>query len=262
MKPSSQNSSFANKAIHDDPITTGAMGIREWFEERWRDESIDGQLYDAFYCSRSTPQMMDACWLDGWRHFGTYFFRTQVDMLNGEPVIVMPLRIRVDDFVPSKSQRRVQRKNSDVKLEIHPIHLTEEHRTLFERHKQRFTENQPETLQDFLSPEPAITPCLAYECRVSDVTTKEILAVSFVDIGDEALSSVYAMFAPEADHRSLGIYTLLCEVDYAKQLNKKYLYLGYAYDVPSFYDYKKYFSAVEFYNWRGEWLPLPRKHEE
>ncbi|MCS6809320.1 MAG: arginine-tRNA-protein transferase [Bacteroidota bacterium] len=258
MKPNSQHSSLAHKALHHDPSTIGGMGIREWFEERWRDESIDGQLYDAFYCSRATPQMMDACWLDGWRHFGTYFFRTQVDMFHGMPVTVMPLRIRLADFTLSHSQRRVLRKNSDVHVHFQPIQLTNEHRTLFEQHKQRFTENQPESLQDFLSPEPAITPCLAYECRVLDASRTSLLAVSFLDIGDESLSSVYAMFDPRHARRSLGIYTLLCEIAYAQHLGKKYLYLGYAYDVPSFYDYKKHFAAVEYYNWRGEWLPLSR----
>lgn len=250
------NTAFDHTPPHDNVLRTGAIDIRTWFEGRLLEDSVGGQLYDSFYCSRVTPRMMDACWADGWRHFGTHFFRMLVDLLHDEAVLVLPLRIRVADVVLSKSQRRVWRKNIDVSVEIRPIHLTEAHTDLFESHKRRFRENPPETLQTFLSSIPAAVPCLAHECRITERDSKRLLAVSFVDVGEESLSSVYAMFAPEESHRSLGIYTLLCELDYAKRLGKKYLYLGYAYNVPSFYDYKKNFSALEYYDWRGEWLPL------
>jgi arginine-tRNA-protein transferase len=246
------------QAREDRPLTTSAMGVREWYEERWRDETLDGQIYDSFYCSRATPEMMDACWADGWRHFGTYFFRTQVDILNGKPAIVLPLRVRVADFRLSKSQRRIWRKNQDVDVVIRPIEISGEHIKMFHAHKQRFTHNVPRDLSDFFSPQPAITPCLGYECRIIEKETERLLAASFVDIGADALSSVYAMFDPKESQRSLGILTLLCEIEYAQRLGKEFLYLGYAYNVSSFYDYKKYFSALEYYNWRGEWLPIAK----
>lgn len=263
MEPTSHTTPLATTALHDSSFAADSLGVSEWLEQRWLEErslneSISEQLYDAFDCSRATPEMMDAYWADGWRHFGTSFFRTQIDILRGELVLVMPLRIVVDNFTLSKSQRRIWRKNADAEVNIHPIQLTEAHSALFDKHKQRFTENQPETLHDFLSTEPATAPCLAYECRITDQANKRLLAASFVDIGDEALSSVYAMFDPEEAQRSLGIFTLLCELDFAKRLGKKYLYLGYAYHVPSFYDYKKQFSAIEYYDWRGAWLPLSR----
>ncbi|MFY7998725.1 MAG: arginine-tRNA-protein transferase [Candidatus Kapaibacteriota bacterium] len=222
------------------------------------DKELYEELYDAFYCSALTPEMMDVCWADGWRHFGTYFFRSQVNMLNGVPVVVLPLRIVIADFVLSKSQRRILRKNADMAVDIRPIALTDAHHDVFHRHKQRFVDNQPETLLDFLSPEPATMPCVGYECLITESETKRLFAASFIDIGDKALSSVYAMFDPEESHRSLGILTLLCEIEYARRLGKKYLYLGYAYSEASFYDYKKSFAALEYYNWRGDWLPLPR----
>jgi arginine-tRNA-protein transferase len=250
------NTAFDHTPPHDNALRTGAMDIRAWFEGRLLEGGVGGQLHNSFYCSRATPRMMDACWADGWRHFGTYFFRSLIDLLHDEPVLVLPLRVRVADVMLSKSQRRIWRKNADVNIEIRPIQLTEAHTNLFENHKRRFRENTPETLQTFLSPTPASVPCLAHECRITERDSKRLMAVSFVDVGEESLSSVYAMFAPEESARSLGIYTLLCELDYAKRLGKKYLYLGYAYNVPSFYDYKKNFSALEYYDWRGEWLPL------
>ncbi|TAE24077.1 MAG: arginine-tRNA-protein transferase [Candidatus Kapaibacterium sp.] len=236
------------------------MNTRDWYEERWRDDNIDGQLYDSFYCSRATPAMMDAFWADGWRHFGTYFFRTHIDLLDNVPMHIRSMRIRVRDFAPSKAQRRILRKNNDVRVEFQPIRLTEAHEVLFEKHKQRFTSNQPLNLHDFLSQEPAITPCLAYECRVSN-TDNKLLAVSFLDVGENALSSVYAMFDTDEAARGLGNFTLLAELEFARHSGKEFLYMGYVHEEHSFYDYKKHFAASEYYDWRGTWLPFDA-HDE
>lgn len=236
-------------------LTTNAMSIHDWYKERWKDDTIDGQLYDSFYCSRATPAMMDAFWADGWRHFGTYFFRMQIDLLNHVPMHIRSLRVRVNDFVPSKNQRRILRKNEDVRVDFQPIHLTEADEHLFRQHRVRFTDNQPDSLHDFLSQEPAIMPCLAYECRVT-APDDRVLAVSFLDIGERAVSSIYAMFDTNEPHRGLGNFTLLAELEFARRSGKEFLYMGYVHEERSFYDYKKHFNASEYYDWRGEWLPF------
>jgi leucyl-tRNA---protein transferase len=85
--------------------------------------------------------------------------------------------------------------------------------------------------------------------------------VSFFDIGQEAVSSIYAMFDTDEPARGLGIFTLLAELEFAKHHGKKYLYTGYVHDEPSFYDYKKHFAALEYYDWQGRWLPYIPKRE-
>ena len=119
----------------------------------------------------------------------------------------------------------------------------------------RFTENVPTSLRDFLSAHPADIPCanVAVEVRLE----RRLVAVSFLDLGAESASSVYAAFDPEHSARSLGIFTLLREIDHARELGKRFHYLGYAYTVPSVYDYKKSFQGVEGYDWGRCWIPLP-----
>jgi leucyl-tRNA---protein transferase len=237
------------------PAPTPTNNLHDWYAERWRDEKTNGYSYNSFICSRATPQMMDGCWADGWRHFGAYFFRMQMDVLNDIPMQIRSLRIRAQDFLPSASQRRIVRKNRDLRVEFQPIHLTEAHEILFEKHKRRFTQNTPESLYDFLSEQPASMPCRAYECRVLS-SENRLLAVSFFDIGEEAASSIYAMFDTDESARGLGIFTLLAELDFVRQSGKKYLYTGYIHEEASFYDYKKHFAATEYYDWCGAWLPF------
>ena len=83
------------------------------------------------------------------------------------------------------------------------------------------------------------------------------MACSFIDITTYSISSTYAMFDLSESNRSLGIYTMILEMMYAKAQKKRFYYLGYAYETPSFYDYKKKFANTEFYDWKTQlWQPL------
>lgn len=209
-------------------------------------------IYDEFSSSDASPARMDELWSSGWRHFGTHFYRYNLGYYSSEIRRVIPLRIRLGDFKFSKSQRRVLNRNEDLETVIRPVEIDEEKKNLFDRHKQRFKSGTPESIYDFLQyTEPHKIPCPANEVCVLDEKRK-LLAASFFDVGSEAVSSVYAMFEPDETRRSLGIYTLLAEIKYALANEKKFCYLGYAYEGNSFYDYKKRFSGLESYDWQNE----------
>ncbi len=194
---------------------------------------------------------MDLLLEDGWRHFGIYFFRYNFGFYDNEIRGVLPLRIRLADFHFTKSQRRIFRKNQDLQIVIRPAEITAEKEDLFDRHKSRFKRDIPDSIYYFLSRNPANTPGETLEICVYHA--EELLAASFFDVGSRTVSSIYAIFAPEEASRSLGIFTLLLEIDWAKKHGKDLLYLGYAYEGNSFYDYKKRFSALETFDWDGEW---------
>ena len=137
-----------------------------------------------------------------------------------------------------------------------PRRTDDDLRALFQRHKQRFTHNIPEALETFLGPDPGKGPC---NCRMVRVFNgPRLLAASFFDMGDGAASSVYGLFEPEDARRSLGIFTMLLEIQHCRESGLRWLYPGYATHEPSVYDYKKQFRGTEFLDWStGEWLPLP-----
>jgi leucyl-tRNA---protein transferase len=208
-------------------------------------------INEDFHRAQASPEEMDALWAEGFRHFGTYFFRYNLGFYDRELRGVFPLRIRLADFSFSKSQRRVLRRNRDLRAIIRPASIDEEKHQLFARHKTRFRENAPNSIEDFLSPTPARVPCEGLEAAVYE--NEKLVAVSFFDVGAESLSSVYAMFEPSITARSLGIFTLLVEINHAVERGKKFFYLGYAYEGNSFYDYKKRFRATEMYDWNSGW---------
>lgn len=198
---------------------------------------------------------MDESWARGWRHFGTHFFRSSLQTGDQGWLAIVPLRIRLSEFKPGKSQRRVLRKNADVLCTFEPSQITGEFRGMFDIHKRRFTDNEPSDLADFLGGEPATRPCegLMLRCELNART----VAVSFLDVGQKAMSSVYAFFDPEYSHRSLGIFTMLKEIEFAQTNGMELYYPGYATEGHSHYDYKKRFRPMEGYDWiRDVWSPL------
>ena len=208
-------------------------------------------INEEFYTPNVSPQHLDALLGNGWRHFGTHFFRYNIGFYENDLRRVLPLRIRLANFEISKSQRRVRKKNQNLRVVFRPIEITPEKEDLFERHKQRFDHAVPDSLDDFLSSEPASVPCEALEVGV--YKDEKLLAASFFDVGATTVSAVYAMFDPLEFSRSLGIFTMLLTIEHAAKNGKTFYYPGYAYQGNSFYDYKKRFFALEEYDWNGIW---------
>ncbi len=213
-------------------------------------------LDDAFICDSVPAEVMDQVWATGWRHFGRQFFRYSTQPASdGALQTITPLRIDLASCTLTKSQRRVLNKNADLRTEIVPAAIDGELRALFQRHKQRFTHNIPDTLETFLGPDPAHGPC---ECRMVRVFDgPRLIAASFFDLGQQSASSVYGLFEPADSKRSLGIFTLLLEIEHCRAAGLRHLYSGYATREPSVYDYKKQFRSTEFLDWSAAaWLPI------
>jgi len=197
---------------------------------------------------------MDELWAEGWRHFGAVFFRYRRWRHCGQTLTVTPLRMDVERFAPSRSQRRVLGRNRDLRVEVRPTALDAELWRMFEAHRRRFRADTPDSLHDFLSYAPAEVPCRNETLRV--YSGERLVAAHFLDVGRRATSAVYSMFDPEESRRSLGIYTILLAAEHTRRAGRRYYYPGYACREPSPYDYKKNFAGLEEYDWRGRWHSL------
>lgn len=214
-------------------------------------------IIEQFVAERVPPAVMDLLWANGWRHFGSYFFRYsfQWDEATASNQLIQPLRVPALDFEPSKSQRRVLRRNLDIRWEIEPTKASPEVQSLFQSHKSRFSSNVPESLFSFLSEsDPAGIPCSCLEFRA--FLGAQLVAVSFMSVGETSTSGIYGIFDPKETSRSLGILTLLKEIEFTRTSNRHYYYPGYSTREPSAYDYKKRLSPAEFFDWStGRWMP-------
>lgn len=205
------------------------------------------------------PVVFDRYMEQGWRLLGYTIIRHNFAVCRSQMCGTIPLRIRLKDFRFSKSQRQLLRRNAELSVEYGPIKLTPEHDALFQVHsEQRFTERRPELLATFIGAKAHIEPVTgtSFTVRMPD---GQIGAYSFMHIGRQAVSGTYCFFHPDYSKFSLGTYTLLLELQKSLELNMEYYYPGYCYDVPSQFDYKLNFNALEAYNWKtGAWEPRER----
>ena len=203
------------------------------------------------------PMVFDAFLAKGWRLLGQSLVRHNFSVCRGEICHSIPLRIRLDDFEPSKSQRQILRRAAPLETKRSAIRFSQQKFKLFDLHVQRLHERQPASLASFLNPFSAELPVQGQEWRV--YFDKKLVACSFFHLGGETMSGTYCIFDPAYGQFSLGTYTMLLELLLAKELGKKYYYHGYTYNVPSQFDYKLNFNGLESMNWEsGAWTPLER----
>jgi arginyl-tRNA--protein-N-Asp/Glu arginylyltransferase len=214
-------------------------------------------INEYFLAKQVRAADMDTLWEQGWRHFGVYFFRYSIVERDGMPYHVIPLRIELARFSLSQSQLRVLRRNRDLQVVIRPAAIDADKEALFYRHRERFKDNVPNSIFDFMSKRPASVPCRNEEICI--YRGDQLLAASFLDIGETATSAVYAAFEPAEHKRSLGILTMLRAIQHSQSLGSRYYYPGYAYREPSMYDYKKKFGGLGYLDWTAGWLDYSDK---
>jgi len=215
---------------------------------------------ENFLCWSASPAQMDRLWSEGWRHFGIIFMRYRKGTHGRKSYSVLPLRVDLERFTVSRSQKRVLAKNRDTELVIRPSFIDRQKESLFQKHRVRFHENAPTSLYNFMSELPASVPCRNFELCVYGAGG--LLAVTFLDVGQTATSGVYAMFDPAEAKRSLGILMLLYSIGFSRERGCRYYYPGYAYREAFSYDYKKRLGGLEYLDWDSGWKLYPTEPSE
>jgi leucyl-tRNA---protein transferase len=210
---------------------------------------------EYFACLKVSPAQMDFLWAEGWRHFGIYFFRYPTSFHGENKFSVMPLRIDLGRFSLTRSQKRVLAKNHDARIVTQPAAVDIGKHDLFEKHRVRFKENIPTSLNDIVSPMPASVPCPNREICV--YLGERLVGVTYLDLGQHATSAVYAIFDPAEAKRSLGILMILHSIQFSRERRYRYYYPGYAYHEPFAYDYKKRFRGLQYLDWTLGWRTYP-----
>lgn len=185
----------------------------------------------------------------GWRKFGFYFFRPACSGCRE----CVPVRVIAGEFTPSKSQRRVLRKNRNTEILISSSSFSEERYQVFRKHSEiRFRQrtSRERYIQDFCI---SAVPSFVMEYRSSGV----LFGTGYLDIASGGLSSVYFAFDPDYSSLSPGILSCMAEIDTARIFGRKYYYPGYYVRGNSSMDYKTRFPPYELYDWETKTWKKP-----
>jgi len=166
--------------------------------------------------------------------------------------VCQPIRVPVATFAPGKTQRRVWRKNADLEVTVGPPALSTEKSELYHRYQTQWhtgtMSGDAESCRTFLYESPVDTLEFVYRDPVGT-----LLAVSLCDVCAHSLSSVYCFFEPAAAARSLGTYSALFEIAFARQHAIAYYYLGFLVRGCGAMEYKATFRPFELLGGDGEW---------
>lgn len=166
-------------------------------------------------------------------------------------------RIIAADFKPSKSQKRVLKKNTHLERRVTSPWATEEQYDLFRRYLDSRHADGGMADMDVFEFAAMIeeTPIRSRVIEYIDTTTKALVAVCLTDVLQDGLSMVYSFFDPEYESSSLGTFIILDHVEIARAGDLPYVYLGYWVPGSPKMDYKAKFSALQIYK-QNEWTPI------
>ena len=203
-------------------------------------------------------RLNDALSKQGFRRSQNVLYRPSC----AECTACLSARIRVEDFIPSRSQRRAIRKNSYLRRDATSPWATEDQYGLFRRYlDSRHSDGGMADMDIFEFA--AMIEETPIKSRVIEYTRPAavgepglpLTAVSLTDVFDDGLSMVYSFYDPDLTLHSLGTYLILDHVDIAREAGLAYVYLGYWVPGSRKMGYKAGFSALEIYK-GGRWQDI------
>ena len=177
-------------------------------------------------------------------------------------VACMSARIRVRDFQPSRSQRRVMRRNAGLQRLGTSAWATEEQYELFRRYlDSRHADGGMADMDIFefaamIEETPIRSRLVEYSADPEPgERRRKLTAVCLTDILDDGVSMVYSFYEPARISDSLGTFVILDHVEIAREAGLPYVYLGYWVPGSRKMGYKANFGALEVYI-GGRWQPI------
>ena len=204
---------------------------------------------EFFFAADLSPTEFNGFLASGWRRFGYFFFRPRC----GECRECVPIRIIVDSFEPSRSQRRILRKNSDLEALYVELGYRDEIFQIYAEHsRDRFAQEAEKEhfVQSFY---PRAVPALQGEYYFKN----ELMAAGFLDRSSKALSSVYFFYKTAFNPFSPGTCSVLREIELTRQSGLLYYYLGYYIKDNRSMAYKNRFKPYELFDWETETWSRP-----
>ena len=168
------------------------------------------------------------------------------------------LRVEVQNFRPTKSMKRVLRKNADLTVTSKYAVATHEQFDLLQRYLNARHSGGGMTDMDFARYEMMAEEC-ASETSITEFRTPDgtLIAAMLVDQLTDGMSLVYSFFDPEHSDRSLGNLMILKHISMCIAENFEYLYLGYWVPDSPKMSYKARFRPCETLTHIG-WKLLPK----
>jgi arginine-tRNA-protein transferase len=178
------------------------------------------------YIRDSTKDLNSKLIHEGWRRFGLYYSKPDCFECNE----CQSLRIDAERFLYGRSARRVFKKNAKTKIvkkapSVDDLRLNlyiKYHKHMQKKRGWDYYEIDKRSYEDLY-----IKGDFKFAKEITYYIEDRLVGVDLIDILDDGISSVYFYYDPDFSSHSLGRYSIYRQIEMAKQMGLRWVYLGY-----------------------------------
>jgi len=187
----------------------------------------------------------------GFRRSGAFTYRPHCDGCRA----CVPVRIVVDEFNPSRAQRRAWKQHQHLVITQHRLYYHPDHYALYLRYQAKrhsgggMDRDSREQYRHFLLQSHVDSRLVEFH------ENGQLRMVSIIDQLPDGISSVYTFFDPDVAGASFGTYNILWQLRQCIALGLPHLYLGYWIKQSRKMEYKANFQPLQGLI-AGQWQAL------
>lgn len=178
----------------------------------------------------------------GFRRSGDFIYRPECHSCRQ----CLSARVPVYNFQANSSQKKAIKNNKDLTVNVIGIdEIQDYHYELYEQYiRVRHFDGDmyPPSYEQF---EKFLLQSCAETFFIELWKDNKLMSVAACDRVDDGLSAVYTFFDPYESKRSLGVYSILQQMQWVKNLGLNYLYLGYWVPHAAKMSYKAQYTPFE-----------------
>lgn len=205
-------------------------------------------ITEIHYPKTLAPEKLDDYLARGWFRMGSMIFTCHFLCFENGLYSAVWIRLPLLNYTFRKSLRKIITRNKKkFNVFVRKARFDSEKDELYQLHKSRFEGYIAPSLKDSLFGSGDKRDLYdTWETCIYD--GDKLIAASFFDLGSDSLASIMGLYDPSYEKHSLGIYTMLLEIQFGQAHRMQYYYPGYI--VPGYdrFNYKKRIGDTEYYN--------------